>query len=186
MSVVTIVRTPSAPPHAADLTNDALLAIFEAAPERLRAVLANLTEEDLRSHPIPGKWSILEIVAHLADSEMIGAGRIRFAIAEPGAPVPNYEEAVWARELAYNDYNADRLQATIALFAALRATSAALFRSTASHLWANAAMHSKYGALTVRRLLEIYAEHPERHIGQILERRARLGRAHDTEILLVE
>jgi uncharacterized damage-inducible protein DinB len=186
MSVLTAAPARSAPARAEALSNDALLEIFEAAPIRLSVVLADLAHDELRAHPIENKWSILEIVAHLADSDLLGATRFRFAIAEPGAALAYYEEAVWARELGYEDYDAERLQATLMLFASLRAASAAMFRSTPSHLWANAALHPRWGALTLRRMLEIYAEHGERHIGQILERRALLGRPLDSAILLAE
>jgi uncharacterized damage-inducible protein DinB len=186
MSVITAAPPQSVPARAEALSNDALLEIFEAAPVRLHDVLADLSHDELRAQPIAGKWSILEVVAHLADSELLGATRFRFAIAEPGATLAYYEEADWARELEYNDYDEERLQATLTLFASLRATSAAMFRSTPSHLWANAALHREWGALTLRRMLEIYAEHGERHIGQILERRSMLGRSLDRGILIAE
>jgi uncharacterized damage-inducible protein DinB len=184
MLVAGTVAERAAPARAETLSNDALLGIFESAPARLRETLAGLSRDELSAHPIPGKWSILEIFVHIADSELIGAARFRFAIAEPGSALSYYEEATWARELKYDDYEEERIEATLNLFQSLRETSTSLLRNTATHLWANAALHPRWGYLTVRQLLEIYAEHAERHVGQIFERRALLGRALDGGILL--
>src|SRR4051812_43210218 len=54
-------------------TTEQLLGAYQAAPARLRAVLAGLSEDELHQHPRPGKWSVVEIVIHMTDSELVGA-----------------------------------------------------------------------------------------------------------------
>ena len=53
-------------------TAEQLLDAYQAAPARLRATLAGLTLGELRQHPRPGKWSAMEIVVHMTDSELVG------------------------------------------------------------------------------------------------------------------
>ncbi len=63
----------------AQLNTGKLLEVFDQGPARLRNVLVDLTHEHLQANPRPGKWSIQEIVLHVADSEIMGAARIRQA-----------------------------------------------------------------------------------------------------------
>jgi len=167
-----------------DLSTEALVGVFEAAPARLRLALERLSETDEVAHPIEGKWSIREIVAHLADAETVGAARFRFTLAEPGALLPVYDEAAWARALDYQDAAVGRLADTAALFSALRLATARLLRRQPDEAWRRRARHPHWGEISLRELLELSADHGERHIEQILERRARLGRPVAVEPLL--
>ncbi len=153
-----------------------LLAAFDTAPARLRAAVAGLTEGQLRARPRPGKWSILEIALHLADADIVGAGRFRHAIAQPGVAVVGYDQDAWADALAYNGAPLSALAEALDLFASLRRSAAALFgRASADGAWGRVVHHPERGAVTLRNLLELYADHGDRHIAQILANRALLG-----------
>ena len=82
-----------------------LVDVYEAGPARIRETLVGLGSEQLQAHPRTDKWSIGEVVLHLADAEIMGAGRIRLALAQPGAPVTGYDQAIWANELRYHRRN---------------------------------------------------------------------------------
>lgn len=166
-----------------DMSTEALVCVFEAAPARLRLALDGLSEADERARPVESKWSIREIVAHLADAETVGATRFRFTLAEPGAHLPVYDEAAWARALGYQDA-ATGLDDNVTLFSALRAATARLLRRQPDEAWRRTARHPHWGDIGLRELLELYADHAERHIEQILDRRVRLGRAVSVEPLL--
>jgi hypothetical protein len=152
-----------------------LLAVYAAAPARQRRALEGLTERDLRARPRPGKWSVLEIAVHMADAELVGAGRLRFAIAQPGTDLIGYDQDLWADRLAYQSLDEIGLEAVLRLFELLRRTGTMLLERLTDDDWSNWAMHPHYGPVTVRHLLEIYADHGERHIAQILTLRAMLG-----------
>src|SRR4051812_40964426 len=81
-----------------------LLEAYACGPARVRAALAGLDADDLRRHPRPGKWSIQEIAVHLSDAEVMGAGRIRLATAQPGVAFVRYDQQLWASALGYQSY----------------------------------------------------------------------------------
>ena len=76
----------------AEISTDRLLSVFEAAPRRIGLALEGLDAAALSARPIPEKWSIQEIVCHLADSDTVGSIRFRLALAQPGATFPGYDQ----------------------------------------------------------------------------------------------
>jgi uncharacterized damage-inducible protein DinB len=163
-----------------------LLGIFAAAPARIRAALAGLTPAQLRARPRAGKWSALEIASHVVDSETMGALRIRYALAQPGALVPAYDQDLWADALAYNTRDADGLEDALVLFAALRRTTLGVLARADAADWRKTVVHAEFGEITLRNLLELYADHGERHLGQILILRELLGVPLEMPLLLDE
>jgi hypothetical protein len=165
-------------------STEQLLEAYRLAPGRLRAAVAGLGLEELRARPVAGKWSILEIALHVADSELVGAVRVRMVTAQPGVRLPGYDQDLWTVRLRHNDADAALLEETLALFAHLRAITGRILAAARGDDWAATGTHPEYGELTLRNLLELYADHGERHLEQILERRARLGRGMEMPILL--
>jgi hypothetical protein len=161
-----------------------LLDAYEAAPERLDLALDGLDESDLHKRPFPGKWSVQEIVCHVADSETCAALRFRLALAEPGAALPAYDQDRFASGLGYGTFDGELFDATRTLFRSLRGISTRLLRSAARAAWDNTGRHREWGEVTLRQLLELYADHGERHLEQILDRRAALGKPLAMERLL--
>jgi DinB family protein len=155
-----------------------LLTAYSLGPKRLSEAICGLTEEELRERARgPETWSIQEIVLHVTDSEIQGAFRIRKARAEPGATFPGYDQDMWTRELAHQQADASARAASLELFALLRKTTTALFDCAEPAHWEQCGgEHPEFGSLTLRNLLELYADHSERHIEQILEIRRILGK----------
>ena len=168
----------------APLSTSTLLETYAAAPDRLIRALDGLSEEELRSQPIPGKWSIQEIVIHVADSETVGAIRIRKVLAESFAALPGYDESVWAVRLGYRERDANFRRASLHAFRNLRETASAIFRAASPSDWMREGRHPEWGAVTLRQLLELYADHGERHVAQIVERRRLLGHSASPDPLL--
>jgi len=155
-----------------------LLEAYEAGPERLRRAIDGLSEEQLRTRSRGDEtWSAHEIVLHVADSELVGAVRFRKVLAEPIGILPGYDQDLWAKHLAYRDRDSAEREAALALFAALRRGVAAKLARATPDDWQRCGLHPDYGPLTLRNLLELYADHAERHVEQILAIRERLGRA---------
>ncbi|NIV93009.1 hypothetical protein GWN42_09460 [candidate division KSB1 bacterium] len=105
-----------------------LTEIYAAGPERLRAVVKDLSLADLSAYPQAGKWSIKEIVLHLADAEIMGAARIRQTFAEPGSTFAVYDQDVWAREFDYQNYDTESYYSYLSMFDALRLASTTIFQ----------------------------------------------------------
>ncbi len=137
---------------------------YEMAPSSIMVALENLDEAQIRQTPAENEWSIHEIVIHLADSEAVGYIRLRMAIAEDDPLLPIYEQAAWAKRLKYD---AQARGLALALFANLRAASAALLRTLAAEEWERVATHPERGRMSVCDLFNLYSEHGEVHLQQI-------------------
>lgn len=161
-----------------------LLEVYDAGPGRLRGVVEGLELEELRARPLEGKWSILEIVLHTVDSEIVGLGRMRTALAEPGFPFHMYSQDRWTEALDHNAAGPREMEAGLTLLSALRASMSLKLRALEPDEWQRTGRHRELRVLTVRQLLELYADHVERHVTQILERRRLLDRPLEIEPLL--
>jgi len=165
-------------------TAEQLLEAYREGPARVRAAIAGLSMEQLRARLWPGKWSVLEIVLHLADSELIGAMRVRYVRAQPGIRLPMYDQELWTARLRHNEADVGLLDDTLALFHLLRRITGRTFAAAHGDDWSASAVHPGFGEITLRNLLELYADHSERHVEQILECRAKLGMPLELPALL--
>jgi hypothetical protein len=142
-----------------------LIAQYDDGYRVVAEALAGADDAELDARPAPGKWSVREVVHHLADSEMTAATRLRLLVGTDNAQIYGYDQDQFARRLFY-----DRpIEASLDAFkTARRATSEILQRMTEAD-WARAAgTHSEHGRYTAERWLEIYAVHAHRHAEQIL------------------
>lgn len=153
-----------------------LVEVYEAGPRQLRLVLDGLGVNDLRARPRPGKWSILETALHLCDSEVAMAFRMRLVYATPGATLTAYDQDAFAARFRYQDADEEALRTHVHQFACLRATTARWLRGAGPEELARSGMHTERGPLTLRQLLELAADHSERHVEQIAGMRAALGK----------
>jgi len=161
-----------------------LLTVYAAGPGRLRQALHGLGTEELRTRPVPGKWSILEIALHVTDSEVVGAGRIRLALAQPGNSFYSYDQDIWVSTFRHNSGDSGALARGLAALEAIRLWTLPLLAQATAADWERDAIHPEFGPLTVRNLLELYADHVERHIDQILVCRKQLQRPVILPVLL--
>src|SRR5437879_13291548 len=78
------------------------MTVLAATPQRLRELADGLSTSQLQDRPAPGKWSIHEIVAHLADCELMFSARCRFILYEENKPLVGFDQdrmmAGWHRE----------------------------------------------------------------------------------------
>lgn len=163
-----------------------LMHVYAEGPARVRRALDGLSDEALRAHPIPEKWSVLEIAMHVVDSELMGAARMRLVLGDDEPMLPLYDQDRWSRDFRYQEADASRLEPALGLFTALRAATRPLLADASPGDWARTGTHPEYGAVTLRQLLELYADHSERHVEQIVERRGLLGSPIDLPSLLPE
>lgn len=167
------------PETCARLSESDLLAVYSAAPARLTQALDGLSEEALRARPVPEKWSIQEIAIHLSDSELVGALRFRRVLSEDRPDLPSYDQDLFADNLSYRGQDAGFRRACLHGFRNLRETSGWLLERASPSDWRREGRHPDWGAMSLRRLVELYADHGERHVGQILALRRRIGRPID-------
>ncbi|HEU5249845.1 MAG TPA: DinB family protein [Thermoanaerobaculia bacterium] len=141
-----------------------LIRRYEQGPERLKAALAKVPPEAMKWRPAEGKWSVHEVVCHLADSESNAALRIRYLTGEEKPLIVGYDQARWARVF---DYHSAPLEPALAVVDAVRANTAALLKRLPEEAWSAAGEHTESGRYTAEDWLRIYAEHMEKHSHQV-------------------
>ncbi len=153
------------------------IARYAEGPTRLRAAWERVPAEARQWRPSPGKWSAHEVVCHCADSETNGYVRIRFLAAEPEALILGYQESEWARQF---DYHSLPVETAFATVDAVRAHTLRLLERFPAEAWSREGRHTQSGRYTAETWLDIYAEHLEKHAGQI-ERNLAAWRARTGE-----
>jgi hypothetical protein len=142
----------------------ALLERFRRGPEVLAMVLTGVFGEEEDFAIAPGKWSVRQIVAHLADAELVGAHRLRQVIAEDNPTLIAFDQDAWTRNL---DYAARKPKQSLETFRRIRAENYELLKGLPEAAFERSGNHTENGAMTLRRLLEGYAEHAETHARQL-------------------
>ncbi len=143
-----------------------LLERFRRGPELLAVVLTGVFGEEEDFVRAPGKWSIRQIVAHLADSELVGAQRLRHVLAEDNPTLIAYDQDAWTRNL---DYARRKPKQSLETFRRIRAENYELLKDLPESAFARTGNHTENGLVTVRSMLESYAKHTESHARQMQE-----------------
>lgn len=118
----------------------------------------------LRRPEAPGKWSVLEVIGHLADTELVHRWRMRKAVAEPGTGYAGYDQDAWAEGLRYAEADVPTVLGELEL---LRTANLRWLRSLDDEGWASEAVHAERGAEPVRTTVRLIAGHDLVHRRQI-------------------
>jgi hypothetical protein len=141
------------------------LRVLQETPRGLERLTGSKPRAVLIGRPAAGKWSVVEIVAHLADAELAFGWRIRSMLASPGVSLQWWDEDEWSRRLAYRKVP---LRRSLATFRALRAANLALLRRVPrGSVGAAYGVHDKRGRQTVRDFVVLEAAHDLNHLLQI-------------------
>lgn len=135
-----------------------------AAPARLAKLLKGVTPAKARKRPALGKWSIAEIAAHLADTEVAMGWRLRMVLSQPGEAIQPFDQDAWASAMRYEKRDARK---SLEQFRALRDSNVALLKSLRPEDWKKSAIHPERGEQTVRTIVEMTAGHDLNHFAQI-------------------
>jgi uncharacterized damage-inducible protein DinB len=149
-----------------------LISDYEAAPALVRKSVAGLSREQLTARPIAGKWSILEVVCHLADFEPVYAGRMKWVIAEDDPILPSGNPDRFAARLAYHDRD---LEEELTIIEATRRSMTRILRTLSTADFARTGRHTVDGPLSVETLLKRVTGHVTHHLPFIEEKRKALG-----------
>jgi uncharacterized damage-inducible protein DinB len=145
---------------------------FEAGGALLNYAVGGLTRDQETARPGPGAWSIAELAAHLADSDLVATDRMKRVIAEDRPVLLAYDENAWVARLAYQDQPATE---AAALFAANRRWTARVLRRLDEADFARVGQHTEHGPLTLAELLATYVGHLDHHLRFLYAKRANLG-----------
>ena len=141
------------------------LELAEKSPKEIAAAVSGLSPEVLRYKPAPDKWSILEILGHLADIEIVYAYRLRQMLADEKPVIAPMDQDAWAKHLGYMEMAAPEL---VALYGLNRHHTLRLLRRLKATDLEKSAFHPERQAnVTVGRLIEMMSGHGANHLGQI-------------------
>jgi hypothetical protein len=149
-----------------------LIAAYEQGIEDLRATVASMTPEQILARPVPGKWSTVECVGHLADTEIFFTDRIVRTIALDRPLLMSADEKLYIERLDYQGFD---LGEQLSLFTGLRRHAARILRVQPPDAWQRTAVHSESGLVTLRQLVFQAVRHLRHHLPFIAEKRAALG-----------
>jgi hypothetical protein len=140
------------------------LKLQAAAPAKLAKLLKGVSAAKARKRPAPGKWAIAEIVAHIADTELVGGYRIRAILGNPGTPIIGFDQDMWVTALHYDKRD---LKRSFEQYRVLREANLALLKSLAPEQWKHHGMHNERGPETVETTVRMFAGHDLNHFQQI-------------------
>jgi hypothetical protein len=136
----------------------------QAAPRKLAALTKGLNKKRLTRRPEPGKWSIAEILAHLADAELVVGYRLRLILASNGTPIQAFDQDAWADTFSYARRDP---KISLETFRALRENNLRLLSSVPRGLWKNYGQHQERGQESVDHIVRMMAGHDLNHMLQI-------------------
>ncbi|MBS0195314.1 MAG: DinB family protein [Planctomycetes bacterium] len=144
----------------------------DGGPILLQAI-KGLDEGDLQAFPVPGTWSIRQIVIHVLDSDLIATHRMKRIVAEEKPLLIAYDETAFAKALFYDRLNIVRC---CELFAANRAHTAEILGLLPDAAFARQGVHNQSGLMSLQTVVENYTRHLDHHLKFIREKRALLGK----------
>ena len=139
--------------------------VMELTEPLLRTVL-NDAASDLRKRPAPAEWSVLELLGHVVDAEMVMSGRFRWTVSQDEPPLVGYDQDRWVARLRHNDDQPDEL---LAVFSALRAANVSLWRRSSADDRDRVAMHAERGPESYDLMFRMLAGHDRFHLNQMRE-----------------
>jgi hypothetical protein len=140
----------------------------EVAQATLSAVQSLLSDAgaDLQRRPAAGEWSVLELVGHLADAEMVMSGRYRWTVSQDKPPLLGYDQDLWVSRLRHNEAKPEEL---LAVFSTLRAANLRLWRQSTAEDRDRVAMHSERGPESYGLMFRMLVGHDRFHLNQMRE-----------------
>jgi hypothetical protein len=133
-------------------------------PALLRDAVEGVPDEALHRPEAPGKWSVVAVVQHLADSELVYGYRLRMTVAHDRPPIQGYDQDLWAANLRYDDA---RIEDALADFEAMRTMNLRFLRALPEEAWERVGLHAERGEESVRKLTRMMGGHDLVHLRQI-------------------
>jgi hypothetical protein len=135
-----------------------------ATNKKLNRLVKGVSIAKLRKRPAPDQWSVAEILAHLADVEIVIGWRMRSILGAPGTPVQAYDQNAWVTTGHYEKRDPGK---AIELHRAVREANLALLKSLSPDQWKHYGQHAERGQESIEHIVRMVAGHDVNHIQQI-------------------
>jgi uncharacterized damage-inducible protein DinB len=140
------------------------LRLQAATAKKLAVLIKGKNKKQLTQRPAAGKWSVAEILAHLADAEIVLSWRLRQTLASNGVAIQPFDQDVWAT--TFNYAKQDPRQ-SLEKYRVLREGNLALLKTIPKPLWENYGVHQERGNESVAHVVRMVAGHDLNHLGQV-------------------
>ena len=130
----------------------------------IAALIGSEPERRLQLRPAHGKWSVIEIIAHLAEDELVASWRYRQMLEHSGCALSGFDQDKWA---AWGHYGEWSSQEALELFRLLRGANLRMLRLLNAEEWMRSGEHAERGRITVCSLAVHMAGHDLNHLDQI-------------------
>ena len=131
---------------------------------QIAGLVQGVPQEKLRARPSADRWSVAEVLAHLAEAEVVSTWRYRQMIEHDGCPLPGYGQDLWA---SLGQYGSRDPRESLESFRLLREANLRMFDRLTEELWQRHGVHAERGFMTVRDLATQIAGHDLNHVAQI-------------------
>lgn len=132
--------------------------------KKLARLIKGIPAAKLRKRPAPDKWSVAEILAHLADVEIVVGWRMRSILGSPGTPIQAFDQDAW---VASGHYDKRDPRESVELHRALRDANLALLKSLTPEQWKQYGQHAERGQESIEHIVRMIAGHDNNHLQQI-------------------
>jgi uncharacterized damage-inducible protein DinB len=143
-----------------------------ATPEKMRAAVRGLSEQQLDTPYRPGGWTIRQVVHHVPDSHLNSYVRFKLAITEEHPTIKAYDENVWAN---LDDARNAPIDISLDLLESLHRRWVLFLRSLSDNDFARTFHHPELGSVSVEKNVALYAWHGRHHVAHITSLRERMG-----------
>jgi uncharacterized damage-inducible protein DinB len=132
--------------------------------EGIRAAIAGMSDAQLSQPESAGKWSVRQVVRHLADSDLVWGYRVRMVLAQDRPPLTGYDQDLWAQRLHYERTPIDE---ALDLFSVLRRSNLRLLTNASADDLRRVGVHAERGEESVEHMVRMYAGHDLLHLRQL-------------------
>jgi hypothetical protein len=140
------------------------LKIQSATSRKLARLITRASASKLRKQPAPGRWSVAQILAHLADVELVIGYRVRTILGAPGSPLQAFDQDKWAQAMSYAKLDPRK---SLERFSALRKANLDLLKSLSPAQWKYHGMHAERGEESIETIARLNAGHDLNHLKQV-------------------
>jgi uncharacterized damage-inducible protein DinB len=140
------------------------MAVLRETPDAIRRGIAGLSSAQLAQPEAAGKWSIGQMIQHLADAELVWAYRLRMVLAHDRPPLIGYDQDLWAERLRYA---ASDVAGSLETWSALRRADLRLLDGASEADFARVGVHAERGEETVAHMVRMFAGHDLMHLRQL-------------------
>jgi hypothetical protein len=148
-----------------------LIETYAAGGAKLREAVEGLTGAQLKAFPVPGTWSIQQIIVHLNDADAVGIDRMKRVVAMDRPLLIGYDESAFAARLRYDQ---QLVPETLDVFDTSRRLWAITLRSQPDEAFERFGIHNERGKVSLEDLVKDYIRHLDHHLGFVHRKRQML------------